>query len=858
MSSSWTAFGLVVVLAPLPAHAGKITTLDGQEAAIRRGSPAQTTLLAANRTRPTGAAIINVSAGADIDNTTNDYRRIQNAVMAATSDDSIILSGTFDFTAPFAAAAWALGNDDTAATADDFLVFVPANLINITFTASSLGSATIQGPGDLAAVNLEAFLVFDGGDNQGWTISNLRILDFDLSIGMFNGAGGPDAFNGTIIQNNFIRMAQDLNAIVASADVNQNIGIHYSFGTNQLIANNTIQSRGDGVSVGTNFAAEVGMQSNTSGGAIYDGLAINGNTIEVLNAQSATPQTLLGIWENGLAHTSDIAVGGNDFVNLAAGNDPALNLQRAIRVTSHSGAATTVEFENNSIDGASVGFQWLTGQNFAGNFAVILRENQITDCATGVLVQSNGIAHLTHNVITGSGAGGGVHVATGTLTGAGAISDGVFRTVVSGGSGDGIWIEATAGAIAPVNQNDLGGNAGFALRNDAAPSILAERNWWGSNLAAAVAAEVSGTADFDPWLASGTDVNGGFAFQPFNPATTSGSITTLVGTAANDVGAVLAGDPVTMGMNGETAFTSLAQLLNFDIQLANGDDTLTLGGVGVVGVPTVLDMGLGVADLLNGPNSPISYNITGAGSGNVPGVANTFVGLERIAAGTAADSFVFAAAGSLAGTVDGNLGADTLDLTAVATPGVNVTGLGTLDGVMGTASPLGSGFDNINLAAGTPATPSVVKSGPAEVNVGEPIPFTIDVTNAGPNAAILVTLTDVLPAGTTFVSLLSPPGWICSTPAVGSGGTVTCVRPAMPPGTDSFTLVLNAPLAAGNVANTATATTGNVGTLSVPPSTATVAVLGGQVAEIPTASTLGLFVLAAMLAGIAMWRMKLG
>ena len=213
---------------------------------------------------------------------------------------------------------------------------------------------------------------------------------------------------------------------------------------------------------------------------------------------------------------------------------------------------------------------------------------------------------------------------------------------------------------------------------------------------------------------------------------------------------VLAGDPVTMGMNGETAFTALAQLLNFDIQLADGDDTLTLGSTGV---PTVLDMGLGAADLLNGPNSPSAYNITGAGTGNVPGVANTFTGLERIAAGTAADSFVFAAAGILSGPIDGNLGADTLDLTAVAAPVVNVTGLGTLDGVMGTASTLGSGFDNINLAAGTPATPSVVKSGPAEVNVGEPIPFTIDVTNAGPNAAILVTLTDVLPAGTTFVSL---------------------------------------------------------------------------------------------------------
>ena len=46
---------------------------------------------------------------------------------------------------------------------------------NVTLTATSLGSATIQGPGDLAAINLEAFLVFDvslSGASPGWTISN--------------------------------------------------------------------------------------------------------------------------------------------------------------------------------------------------------------------------------------------------------------------------------------------------------------------------------------------------------------------------------------------------------------------------------------------------------------------------------------------------------------------------------------------------------------------------------------------------------------------------------------------------------------------------------------------------------------
>ena len=70
------------------------------------------------------------------------------------------------------------------------------------------------------------------------------------------------------------------------------------------------------------------MQSNTSGGSIYNGLNITGNIINVLNAQSANPQVIIGIWENGHAHTSNINISGNQFNNLAPANDPSLNLQR--------------------------------------------------------------------------------------------------------------------------------------------------------------------------------------------------------------------------------------------------------------------------------------------------------------------------------------------------------------------------------------------------------------------------------------------------------------------------------------------------------------------------------------------------
>ncbi|MCM3904441.1 MAG: hypothetical protein ND866_22320, partial [Pyrinomonadaceae bacterium] len=384
----------------------------------------------------------------------NDYTLINNAIQASVAGQTIKLLGTFNWTEPNAAASWALGSDGVVSTADDYSILVPANLNNVTFTADNLGDGTIQGPGDLATVNLEAVLVFNGGDNQNWTISNIRFLDFDLAIGMFNGAGGTDAFNNTHITNNHIRIASDLNATVAPADVNQNIGIHYSFGTNQLISGNTIESRGDAVSnsAGSNFATDVGMQSNTSGGNVYDGLQITNNIIRVLNAQSADPQRVLGIWENSHGHLSNITVSGNQFTNLAAGNNPATNLQRAFRVTSHSSATTTVTYQNNTATGANIGFEWITGSNFAGNQPVVVKSNTITGNGTGVLVQSQGLANLSFNRIVGN-----------TVTGL----------------------------------NNVDG------------TVTAENNWWGCNAGPGNIGcdSVIGTADFNPWLVLGVSAS---------------------------------------------------------------------------------------------------------------------------------------------------------------------------------------------------------------------------------------------------------------------------------------------------------------------------------------------------------------
>jgi hypothetical protein len=279
------------------------------------------------------------AAAANTSAAVNNYRLLSNAVGCLVDNQTLTLSGNFNFGNATANAAWALGNDGVGGNDDDYSVKAPANVNGATITAASLGSATITGVGDDPGVNLEGFLYFDGGDNKNWTIRNLRILDFDMGIGMFNGAGGSDAFEGLTTQNNYMRIPLDLNTVVAPADVNQNIGLHYSFGINQTIANNTFDVEGDGASSGTSYSTSIVMQSNTSGGAVYDGLRIKDNTINVTGDPDATdPAVIRGIWENGHNTDAAIEISGNIFTNASAGNTADLNRQNAFWVKSRSGA----------------------------------------------------------------------------------------------------------------------------------------------------------------------------------------------------------------------------------------------------------------------------------------------------------------------------------------------------------------------------------------------------------------------------------------------------------------------------------------------------------------------------------------
>ncbi|MDY3559503.1 cadherin domain-containing protein [Gemmata sp. JC673] len=517
------------------------------------------------------------------------------------SGDTVILSGVFDWTETFAAASWAQGNDGVAGTGgDDYAITIGGGLKNVTVTAASLGSAVIQGPGDLPNVDLEGVFYFPGAAtpaeaNTGWTFSNLTLLDFDLGIGMYADPKtvGAGAYSGTTITNNRIRIATDLSTAAAPADVSQNVGINYSFGTGQTISNNLIEIPGDAAGSTAN-SSTVGIQSDTYLPGTYEGLRITGNTIRVLNAAAvANPQRIVGIWENGHSHGSNITVSGNQFLN-AAGVNPAANLQQAFIITSHSGPNGVVTYAGNTVTGANIGLEWLSpvefpGYDFSSYGPVLVLGNTLTNVQTGILIQSKGVAELRGgNVITGTATGTGVSIQAGSVA---TIYNGSF-------TGTGVGIDVNGGT-ALIQGTDLNNNAIAGLRVE--NGGLADAGGGGTSL---------GTS------------SGGNNFANYRPAGAARAIINLnaAGAAAN-----------TSARNNVFASTSLAfieQVVDHSVDVP-GRGTVDFSSPAAAGnvAPSVVNQSFelpagspsgalaGVVAASDANNNPLTYSIIGGNTG---------------------------------------------------------------------------------------------------------------------------------------------------------------------------------------------------------------------------------------------------
>ncbi len=238
----------------------------------------------------------------------------------------------------------------------------------------------------------------------------------------------------------------------------------------------------------------------------------------------------------------------------------------------------------------------------------------------------------------------------------------------------------------------------------------------------------------------------------------------------------------------------------------------------IEGIPAVNSLTInaqGNANTLTGPNTNNTWEFSS--TGDTLDQMVTFTGMQRLVGGSGNDTFIFNGAG-FNGSIDGGIsGTDVMNFRQYGSPvTVNVTGAGTHHGVQGTTTALsggrlGSGFDDIDFSIGaTVASAGLSIRGNATPSAapGGQIVYNLTVTNTRSSAQSNVTLTDPLPANTTFVSWTAPSGWSSSTPPTGSSGAVSASIASLPAGTTAqFTLVVqvNSGTADGTVVtNTAT------------------------------------------------------
>ncbi|HEV7485472.1 MAG TPA: IPTL-CTERM sorting domain-containing protein [Thermoanaerobaculia bacterium] len=199
---------------------------------------------------------------------------------------------------------------------------------------------------------------------------------------------------------------------------------------------------------------------------------------------------------------------------------------------------------------------------------------------------------------------------------------------------------------------------------------------------------------------------------------------------------------------------------------------------------------------------------------------------------------------------------------ATATFTLNVTSVSNANGaIANTASVSGTPSDP---SSGNNSQTSSFTAGSADLGLtgtsgtsGPFITYTFGLTNAGPSAAANVVFTDTLPSSLLFQSITAPPGFTCTTPPVGTSGTITCTATSFANGgTGTFTIVTTAaPGTTGPITNGAGVSSStsdpNSGNSSVvaPPVTA-------PATDVPALSTWALMLLAAILGAGALMKMR--
>ena len=299
--------------------------------------------------------------------------------------------------------------------------------------------------------------------------------------------------------------------------------------SNATITNNIISAESTNNS-GTDFGVEIASIKDAVG-ATVTGNNVTGKTYGILLWNCPTTSTITvsggvltgnnnGIYVTnldpafGAALTSTYIIDGISIQN---------STTNGIWVNDNSTATVGAEIKNTTINGGAAATGILV-QGSQASANIHDNASTITGAAVGVDVDG-GMATLYRNDINTNGIGVRVKN-SGVLTSA-------TENFIKSNTGDGIKVEAGAGSIGAINNNDLSANAGFAINNAGAAITNATCNWYGSSSNSFVATKISGTVTYSPYLINGTDnAPGTDGFQPV-PGSCTGTQICPGGTVTN-------------------------------------------------------------------------------------------------------------------------------------------------------------------------------------------------------------------------------------------------------------------------------------------------------------------------------------
>jgi hypothetical protein len=278
----------------------------------------------------------------------------------------------------------------------------------------------------------------------------------------------------------------------------------------QVFDNNTIQARRRGIFYNLHYGtpSPLTFSNNT-----ITALA-NTNETRWIGFAFSSLSDAIGVGKNNTINGIGLTIPsvGYEIWNVK-NNAPASITGGSVSNVSDGVFANNFEgYASNGGDGAHATLSNIIISPTANGTGIHLHDNPASTHAEVKVTIGSGVTISGGNKgVNIDGAGTNAAIANATITanayGISVLNGGKLtncaNNFITNNTKDGISVEATAGAIGSISENDLSGNGLKAVNNLSVPAITATCNWWGS--AVDVVSKFAGNVTYYPWLFDGTD-----------------------------------------------------------------------------------------------------------------------------------------------------------------------------------------------------------------------------------------------------------------------------------------------------------------------------------------------------------------